>query len=141
MKKRHYVAVAALVASAMVGCSGTKEVKSTTGLNLANLDTTVSAGTDFYRYACGGWMKNNPLTDEYSRYGTFEVLIENNRKQLQDLIEGLAAKENPAGSLSQKIGDLYNMAMDSVTRNQQGVEPIKAELDKIAGLTDKRQFF
>lgn len=139
MKKRHYVAVAALVASAMVGCSGTKEVKSTTGLNLANLDTTVSAGTDFYRYACGGWMKNNPLTDEYSRYGTFEVLIENNRKQLQDLIEGLAAKENPAGSLSQKIGDLYNMAMDSVTRNQQGVEPIKAELDKIAGLTDKRQ--
>lgn len=139
MKKRHYVAVAALVASAMVGCSGTKEVKSTTGLNLANLDTTVSAGADFYRYACGGWMKNNPLTDEYSRYGTFEVLIENNRKQLQDLIEGLAAKENPAGSLSQKIGDLYNMAMDSVTRNQQGVEPIKAELDKIAGLTDKSQ--
>mgnify|MGYP003263264027 FL=1 len=139
MKKRHYVAVAALVASAMVGCSGTKEVKSTTGLNLANLDTTVSAGTDFYRYACGGWMKNNPLTDEYSRYGTFEVLIENNRKQLQDLIEGLAAKENPAGSLSQKIGDLYNMAMDSLTRNQQGVEPIKAELDKIAGLTDKSQ--
>ena len=139
MKKRHYVAVAALVASAMVGCSGTNEVKSTTGLNLANLDTTVSAGTDFYRYACGGWMKNNPLTDEYSRYGTFEVLIENNRKQLQDLIEGLAAKENPAGSLSQKIGDLYNMAMDSVTRNQQGVEPIKAELDKIAGLTDKSQ--
>ena len=139
MKERHYVAVAALVASAMVGCSGTKEVKSTTGLNLANLDTTVSAGTDFYRYACGGWMKNNPLTDEYSRYGTFEVLIENNRKQLQDLIEGLAAKENPAGSLSQKIGDLYNMAMDSVTRNQQGVEPIKAELDKIAGLTDKSQ--
>ena len=139
MKKRHYVAVAALVASAMVGCSGTKEVKSTTGLNLANLDTTVSAGTDFYRYACGGWMKNNPLTDEYSRYGTFEVLIENNRKQLQDLIEGLAAKENPAGSLSQKIGDLYNMAMDSVTRDQQGVEPIKAELDKIAGLTDKSQ--
>lgn len=139
MKKRHYVAVAALVASAMVGCSGTKEVKSTTGLNLANLDTTVSAGADFYRYACGGWMKNNPLTDEYSRYGTFEVLIENNRKQLQDLIEGLAAKENPAGSLSQKIGDLYNMAMDSVTRNQQGVEPIKVELDKIAGLTDKSQ--
>lgn len=139
MKKRHYVAIAALVASAMVGCSGTKEVKSTTGLNLANLDTTVSAGADFYRYACGGWMKNNPLTDEYSRYGTFEVLIENNRKQLQDLIEGLAAKENPAGSLSQKIGDLYNMAMDSVTRNQQGVEPIKAELDKIAGLTDKSQ--
>ena len=58
---------------------------------------------------------------------------------MQDLIEGLAAKENPAGSLSQKIGDLYNMAMDSVTRNQQGVEPIKAELDKIAGLTDKSQ--
>ena len=49
-------------------------------------------------------MKNHPLTDEYSRYGTFEVLIENNRKQLQELIEGLASKQNEPGSLAQKIG-------------------------------------
>lgn len=84
-------------------------------------------------------MKNHPLTAEYSRYGTFEVLIENNRKQLQELIEGLASKQNQQGTLAQKIGDLYNMAMDSVTLNKEGMNPIKPELDKIAALKDKSE--
>lgn len=138
MKKKHFVALA-VMATTMVGCFGGKEAHNTTGIELANLDTTVAVGTDFYRYACGGWMKNNPLTDEYSRYGTFDMLIENNRKQLLELIEDMAAKENPAGSLGQKIGDLYNLAMDSVARNEQGIAPVKAQLDKIAGLKDKSE--
>ncbi len=138
MKKKHFVALA-VMATTMVGCFGGKEAHNTTGIELANLDTTVAVGTDFYRYACGGWMKNNPLTDEYSRYGTFDMLIENNRKQLLELIEDMAAKENPAGSLGQKIGDLYNLAMDSIARNEQGIAPVKAQLDKIAGLKDKSE--
>lgn len=138
MKKKHFVALA-VMATTMVGCFGGKEAHNTTGIELANLDTTVAVGTDFYRYACGGWMKNNPLTDEYSRYGTFDMLIENNRKQLLELIEDMAAKENPAGSLGQKIGDLYNLAMDSVARNEQGIAPVKVQLDKIAGLKDKSE--
>lgn len=138
MKKKHFVALA-VMATTMVGCFGGKEAHNTTGIELANLDTTVAVGTDFYRYACGGWMKNNPLTDEYSRYGTFDMLIENNRKQLLELIEDMAAKENPAGSLGQKIGDLYNLAMDSVARNEQGIAPVKTQLDKIAGLKDKSE--
>jgi len=107
---------------------------------LANMDTTVSAGTDFFRYACGGWNDAHPLTAEYSRYGTFDELFENSQKQLRELIEGLAAqKNNQAGSAAQKIGDLYNMAMDSVTLNKQGAEPVKAMLDKIAGMKDKSE--
>lgn len=131
--------MAVLVAAAMTGCAGQKEAKTTSGINLENLDTTVAPSQDFYRYACGGWMKNHPLTDEYSRYGTFEVLIENNRKQLQELIEGLASKQNEPGSLAQKIGDVYNMAMDSVTLNKEGMAPVKAEMDKIAALKDKKK--
>ena len=73
------------------GCNSSKQQTLTSGIDLANLDTLALPGADFYQYACGGWMKNHPLTDEYSRYGTFEVLIENNRKQLQELIEGLAS--------------------------------------------------
>lgn len=104
------------------------------------MDTTVSAGTDFFRYACGGWNDAHPLTAEYSRYGTFDELFENSQKQLRELIEGLAAqKNNQAGSAAQKIGDLYNMAMDSVTLNKQGAEPVKAMLDKIAGMKDKSE--
>lgn len=140
MNKKNYVAVATLAFAMLTSCAGQKEAKSTSGIDLANMDTTVSAGTDFFRYACGGWNDAYPLTAEYSRYGTFDELFENSQKQLRELIEGLAAqKNNQAGSAAQKIGDLYNMAMDSVTLNKQGAEPVKAMLDKIAGLKDKSE--
>lgn len=140
MNKKNYVAVATLAFAMLTSCAGQKEAKSTSGIDLANMDTTVSAGTDFFRYACGGWNDAHPLTAEYSRYGTFDELFENSQKQLRELIEGLAAqKNNQAGSAAQKIGDLYNMAMDSVTLNKQGVEPVKAMLDKIAGMKDKSE--
>lgn len=140
MNKKNYVAVATLAFAMLTSCAGQKEAKSTSGIDLANMDTTVSAGTDFFRYACGGWNDAHPLTAEYSRYGTFDELFENSQKQLRELIEGLAAqKNNQAGSAAQKIGDLYNMAMDSVTLNKQGAEPVKAMLDKIAGLKDKSE--
>ena len=140
MNKKNYVAVATLAFAMLTSCAGQKEAKSTSGIDLANMDTTVSAGTDFFRYACGGWNDAHPLTAEYSRYGTFDELFENSQKQLRELIEGLAAqKNNQAGSAAQKIGDLYNMAMDSVTLNKQGAEPVKAMLDKIADLKDKSE--
>lgn len=140
MKTKQYVVAAAMTAVAMAGCAGQKQAEKTSGIDLNNLDTTVNVGTDFYQYACGGWMKNHPLTAEYSRYGSFELLIENNRKQLKELIEGIASdKALKEGTLEQKIGDLYNMAMDSVTLNKQGAEPIRAELQKIAAIKDKSE--
>lgn len=137
MKTRKYV-VAAAFAAMLAGCAGQKQTN-TIGIDLANMDTTVAAGQDFYEYACGNWMKSHPLTAEYSRYGSFEVLDENNRKQLRELIEGIASKQNEPGSLGQKIGDVYNLAMDSVTLNQQGAEPIKEELQQIAAMKDKSE--
>lgn len=140
MNKKNYVAVAMLAFAMLTSCAGQREAKSTSGIDLANMDTTVSAGTDFFRYACGGWNDAHPLTAEYSRYGTFDELFENSQTQLRELIEGLAAqKNNQAGSAAQKIGDLYNMVMDSVTLNKQGAEPVKAMLDKIAGMKDKSE--
>lgn len=91
MKTRKYV-VAAAFAAMLAGCAGQKQTN-TIGIDLANMDTTVAAGQDFYEYACGNWMKSHPLTAEYSRYGSFEVLDENNRKQLRELIEGIASKQ------------------------------------------------
>ena len=97
----------------------------------ANLDEKTSPGDDFYQYACGGWMVANPLTAEYSRYGTFDQLGELNRKQLYDLVMGLDPKAAPKGSNAQKIGDLFAMGMDSVTLNRQGAAPVKADIAKI----------
>ena len=114
------------------GCNSGKQPKS--GIDLANLDTTAIVGADFYQYACGGWMKNNPLTDEYSRFGSFDQLAENNRVQLQGLIEELASTQHPDGSIAQKVGGLYNIAMDSVKLNNEGMSPIVNDLQQITAI-------
>ena len=125
-------ATLAVAAFATVACTNNKTMES--GIRLENLDTTAVAGDDFYQYACGGWMKSHPLTDEYSRFGTFDKLAEDNREQLRTLIADIAAQENAAGTVAQKIGDLYNMAMDSTTRNERGIEPLRPLMERIAGL-------
>lgn len=123
------------------GCNSSKKAELTSGIDLANLDTTALPGTSFYQYACGGWMKNHPLTDEYSRFGSFDLLAENNRQQLRGLIEELAIGKHDTGSIPQKIGDLYNIAMDSAKLNKEGVAPIKPELEKIAAIKDKAEIY
>lgn len=117
-------------------CNSPKE---TTGINLKNLDTTAVAGNDFYKYACGGWMKNHPLTGEYSRFGSFDMLRENNLNQLKDLVTEIASKGGSDGSIEQKISDLYNIAMDSTKLNKDGYEPIKADLARIAAVKSKEE--
>lgn len=115
--------------------SGTAAISSaqTNGINRDNLDFSVKPSEDFYEYACGGWMKNNPLKPEYARFGTFDQLRENAKTQLRDLILGL--KENPQsavkGTNAQKVSDLYEMGMDSVRRNNEGAKPVMWMVEKI----------
>ncbi|RGN43704.1 MULTISPECIES: M13 family metallopeptidase [unclassified Bacteroides] len=139
MKMKYYLPIMAFALMAATGCNSKKEAAMSAGIDLANLDTTALPGTNFYQYACGGWMKNHPLTDEYSRFGSFDMLAENNREQLRGLIEELAKKQNEQGTVAQKIGDLYGMAMDSVKRNADGMTPIQAELEMIASVKDKAE--
>ena len=106
---------------------------------LSNMDTTQNAGTDFFEYATGGWRKANPLTDEYARYGQFDALREKSREQLKELVLEQAQKESEFGSNAQKVGDLYNMVMDSTTRNAQGVAPVKPLMDEIAAIKDRKE--
>ena len=137
MNKGFYVSVLAL-ALATVACNGKKEGALSGGIDVANLDKTVSPKTDFYQYACGGWMKTHPLTDEYGRFGSFDLLAENNRTQLHGLIKGLATQQQEPGSIGQKIGDLYNLAMDSTKLNADGMKPMKPMLDKVAAVKDRK---
>ena len=133
-----------LVALAIIGtsCKSNSNVDSKPQtLDLANLDTSVDPKTDFYQYACGGWMKAHPLTGEYSRYGSFDKLAEDNQEQLRTLIEGLAANTANESGDALKIGTLFNVAMDSTKLNADGYSPIKEDLAAIAGMKDKKDAF
>ena len=107
----------------------------TTGIVLENLDTTVIPQNDFYQFACGGWMANNPLTPEYSRFGSFDKLGLNNLEQVNGLIQSIAQKKHSHGSIEQKIGDFYNMAMDTARRDTEGIAPVQKTLDEIARIS------
>ncbi|GAA6344159.1 MAG: M13 family metallopeptidase [Phocaeicola vulgatus] len=139
MKAKHYLPMAVLALAVAAGCDSKKEAVMTSGIDLTNLDTTAVQGADFYQYACGGWMKKHPLTNEYSRFGSFDMLAENNREQLKGLIVEIAAGQNAQGTIGQKIGDIYKLAMDSVKLNADGVTPIQADLEKIASVKDKSE--
>ena len=128
----------AFIALCITACIIPEKMKSK--IDVTNLDVEVRPGDDFYEYANGGWMKKNPLTAEYARYGQFDALAEKNREQLKELVLEQAALENPApGSEAKKIGDLYNLAMDSVRRNSEGYAPIQPLLDKVAAVSDRSQ--
>lgn len=131
--------MAVLALAVAAGCDSKKEAVMTSGIDLTNLDTTAVQGADFYQYACGGWMKKHPLTNEYSRFGSFDMLAENNREQLKGLIVEIAAGQNAQGTIGQKIEDIYKLAMDSVKLNADGVTPIQADLEKIASVKDKSE--
>jgi len=105
------------------------------GVDRANLDESISPATDFYDYACGGWMNANPLSDEYSRFGTFDQLGELNRRQIRDLVLGLDPTAVPFGSNAQKIADLYALGMDADRLNAEGAAPVIDDLKVIAATT------
>ncbi len=106
----------------------------TSGVNLDNFDTTVRLEDDFYQYACGGWMKNNPLDAEHSRYGAFDVLAENALKNVNDIIDSVSKNENEAGSLADKIATMYNIGMDTAKLQEQGAAPLMPYLEEINNL-------
>ncbi|MDD2607453.1 M13 family metallopeptidase, partial [Lascolabacillus sp.] len=118
-------------------CTEQGKTGMTQGLNISDMDTTVSPGESFYQYATGGWQKANPIPDEYARYGSFDKLREENQHQIQALIQDLSGQDYENGTNAQKVGDLYSIGMDSVKLNSDGAEPIRPLLQKIADVVSK----
>ena len=111
------------------------------GINLNDLDTSVRPADDFYEYACGGWMKANPLPAAYSRYGSFDRLAEDNNKRINGILKELLENTYPQGSVEQQLSDLYKLAMDSARREKDGVAPIMGDLKALENAKSKEQLF
>jgi len=119
----------------LVSC-GENSVK-TPAIDMTDLDLNVAPGENFYLYANGGWMIKNPLKPEFARYGSFDQLGENNEERLNALFKEMAEKTYEAGTVEQKISDLYKQGLDSVGRNEAGAQPLKKYLDAIYSVQDK----
>ncbi len=132
------LAIASICATA---CNPVKETGRVPALDYSNLDTLTAPGADFYQYATGGWQKNNPLKPEFSRYGAFDILAENNEIRLNDLFKGLVSLKTEDGSVERKISDLYKMGLDSTRLNAEGAAPLEKYLAKIeTEVVDARSF-
>jgi putative endopeptidase len=109
-------------------------------LDPANLDRSVSACTDFYQFANGGWVKNNPVPAAFSRWGSFDQLAENNQGNLFTILSKAAATGNSQANADlRKLGTFYSSCMDSVGAERAGAQPIKAELDRIDAIKNRAQ--
>ena len=100
-------------------------------LNPQGISKEIPAGTDFYHHVNKKWMEANPLTDEYSRYGMFNILNDSSNNRVRRIVTGLAATNPKPGTNAYKIASLYEAAMDSTRRNKLGAQPIQAHLKKI----------
>ena len=125
-----------MTATAMTPNEGDKIVPA---IDTNNFDASVVCNDDFYQWATGGWQKNNPLKPEYSRYGSFDVLRENNEIRINELFGEMAKSEAEFGSVEQKISDLYKMGLDEERLNKEGAEPIREALNSILAMQSREE--
>ncbi|MDO4715612.1 MAG: M13 family metallopeptidase [Bacteroidales bacterium] len=133
--------MAALTATTPLGLMAQKMATEVTVFDAATaMDRSVKPGDDFYRYAGGGWLKAHPLKPEHARYGSFDQLAETNERQIRTLIEEQANKRGTRGSIEQKVGDLYALAMDTTRRNREGIAPVRSLLAKVEGIQSRKAY-
>ncbi|MCD8313526.1 MAG: M13 family metallopeptidase, partial [Bacteroidales bacterium] len=105
-------------------------------IDTANFDTSVSPGADFYGYVNGGWQKRNPLKPEFSRFGRFDELQEQNVNRVNDLFKEILDEPADSGSVNQKIADLYRLGLDSTRLNEEGAAPLRPYIEEVYTITD-----
>ena len=108
-------------------------------LDTSYMDLSISPKSDFYSYANGNWVKNNPLKPEYARFGSFDKLREDNVERLNALFAEMSKMSPAQGTNDQKIVDLYKQGLDSTRLNSEGATPIAKDLNAIYAAADKQE--
>ena len=128
MKSLNLAIAMALTLSASSAATAQEHLKS---LDPKGIDNSIPAGNDFYRHVNKRWQEAHPLTDEYARYGQFNILSDTSEARVKEIVLNLGASNPEPGTVAYKVSTIYNQAMDSVRRNAEGAKPIQADLKKI----------
>ncbi|MFL6350314.1 MAG: M13 family metallopeptidase [Bryobacteraceae bacterium] len=137
MKIHAFVAVI-VCCFALTGTSGAQSnnsAQSETGLDLNAIDKSADPCNDFFQYACGTWIKNNPIPPDESRWGRFDELFERNQTILRDILQD-SQKHQSRSSIDQKIGGFYQSCMDEGLIAQRGTSPLEPELKRISDISN-----
>jgi endothelin-converting enzyme/putative endopeptidase len=106
-------------------------------LDLDSMDRTADPCVDFFQYSCGGWIKANPIPPDQSSWDTYSKMQDENRARLRGILEAATAPDANRNAVTQKIGDYYASCMDEKAIDAKGLDPLKPELDRIAGIKSK----
>ncbi|PID88585.1 MAG: peptidase M13, partial [Bacteroidia bacterium] len=136
MKFAMSIAVSSVLLSACGTDAGKNADKETApkAINKANMDLSVKPGDNFFEYASGGWIKNNPVPGDKTQYGSFTMLYDESQKHLKEIVLKAAEENAPEGSIAQKIGDYYKSGMDTTAINKLGFKPIVPTLDAVKAM-------
>jgi predicted metalloendopeptidase len=138
---RRYAVLAVLVVLCSAASFGQNAAtkKADPGFSIDNIDKTVDPCVDFYQYACGNWIKNTEIPADQPEWVSFIELDERNHDIEREILEKAAVDAPGRDANTQKIGDFYASCMDESAVNAKGLEPLKAELERIAAAKDKKE--
>ncbi|MGA2377342.1 MAG: M13 family metallopeptidase [Candidatus Sulfotelmatobacter sp.] len=108
-------------------------------LDVTSMDRSVDPCVDFFKYSCGGWIKNNPIPPDQSSWDTYSKMQDENRVRLRGILETAAVPDPARNAAAQKIGDYYSSCMDEKAIEAEGTEPLKPQLERIAKIGSKAE--
>ena len=108
---------------------------SRSGIQLTALDRSADPCSDFYQFACGGWLASHPVPADRPEYGRFQELQDRNNEILKDILENAAADQTPATPELRKIGDYYASCIDEKTIDARALAPLEPDLKRVSAIS------
>lgn len=131
--------LAGMAAQAQTSNAAASQAKPLVSFDVNAMDKSVDPCNDFYQYACGSWVKNNPIPADQPEWGRFNELHEHNQVMLRNILDKASANTPGRSPNDQKIGDYYYSCMDQDAINAKGTTPLKPTMDRIDALNDKKE--